>query len=79
MNAVYTDDPEQVHGCAGCLELVAQDLADHNDYLVTACTAAGRSPPKAEWSGAGRSVGAARTAGSPDDEGVSGDSNLITV
>ena len=20
MNAVYTDDPEQVHGCAGCLD-----------------------------------------------------------
>ena len=32
MNAMYTDDPEQVHGCADCLELVAQDLADHNDY-----------------------------------------------
>ena len=46
MNAVYTDDPAQVHGCADCLELVAQDLADHNDYLVTACTAAGDHRPR---------------------------------
>ena len=33
MNAVYTDDPQQVHGCADCLELIAQDLEDRNDYL----------------------------------------------
>ena len=31
MTAVYTDDPNQVHGCKDCLELVAQDLADEND------------------------------------------------
>ena len=64
-NAAYTDDPEQVHSCADCLELVAQDLADHNYYLVAACTAGGRSTPRAEWSGAGRSEGPARTAGGP--------------
>ena len=29
---MYTDDPEQVHGCKGCLELVAQDLENCNDY-----------------------------------------------
>ena len=32
-NAVYTDDPDQVHGCEDCLELVAEDLQDHNEYL----------------------------------------------
>ena len=31
-NAVYTDDPNQAHGCEDCLELVAQDLADENEY-----------------------------------------------
>ena len=28
----YTDDPHQVVGCAECLELVAEDLADGNEY-----------------------------------------------
>ena len=32
MIAVYTDDPAAVAGCADCLELVAEDLEDHNDY-----------------------------------------------
>ena len=31
-NAAYTDDPKKVRGCEDCLELVAQDLADENDY-----------------------------------------------
>ena len=31
--AVYTNDPNQVHGCADCLELVAEDLADRKEYL----------------------------------------------
>ena len=30
--AVYTDEPDQVAGCEDCLELVAEDLEDHNDY-----------------------------------------------
>ena len=30
--AVYTDDPAGVTGCDDCLELVAEDLQDHNDY-----------------------------------------------
>ena len=30
--AVYTDEPELVAGCADCLELVAEDLDDGNDY-----------------------------------------------
>ena len=29
---VITDDPDQVKGCDGCLELVAEDLQDHHDY-----------------------------------------------
>ena len=29
---VITDDPDQVKGCHDCLELVAEDLQDHNDY-----------------------------------------------
>ena len=33
ITAVYTDDPTAVAGCAGCLELVVEDLQDHNDYL----------------------------------------------
>ena len=33
---------------------------------AAAFIAAARSPPKGEWSGAGRSVRPARTAGSPD-------------
>ena len=28
----YTDDPDQVAGCEDCLELVSEDLEDHNDY-----------------------------------------------
>ncbi len=30
--AIITDDPAQVSGCDDCLELVAEDLHDHNDY-----------------------------------------------
>ena len=30
--AVYTDDPEQVHGCADCLELAAEDLVEDNEH-----------------------------------------------
>ena len=33
MTAVYTDDPHQVVHCADCLELVAEDPQDDNDYL----------------------------------------------
>ena len=32
MTAVYTDEPQQVQGCKGCLALVAEDLLDTNDY-----------------------------------------------
>ena len=32
MTAVYSSDPHQVTGCADCLELVAEDLQDHNHY-----------------------------------------------
>ena len=32
MTAVYTDDPEQVHGCADCLELAAEDLVEDNEH-----------------------------------------------
>ena len=28
MNALHTDDPNQVHGSPDCLELIAQDLQD---------------------------------------------------
>ena len=30
--AVYSDDPGQVTGCEDCLELVSEDLQDHNEY-----------------------------------------------
>ena len=33
VTAVYTDDPHQVQGCEDCLELVVEDLQDHNAYL----------------------------------------------
>ena len=29
---MHTDDPHQVSGCAEYLELVAEDLADRNEY-----------------------------------------------
>ncbi len=32
MTAVYTDDPALVSGCRDCLELVAEELDDENDY-----------------------------------------------
>ena len=32
MTAVYTDDPAAVSGCRECLELVAEDLCDDNEY-----------------------------------------------
>ena len=32
--AVYTDEPDQVAGCEECMELVAEDLQDHNDYRI---------------------------------------------
>ena len=31
--AVYTGEPQQVQPCTCCLELVAEDLQDHNAYL----------------------------------------------
>ena len=48
VTAVYTDDPNQVQGCEDCLELVAEGLQDHTHTWVAACTAGGRSPPRAE-------------------------------
>ena len=30
--AVFTAEPEEVSGCADCLELVEEDLGDHNHY-----------------------------------------------
>ena len=30
--AAHTDDPHQVVGCDDCLELVAEDLNDNNEY-----------------------------------------------
>ena len=33
INAVYTEDPNQVHVCADCLGLVAEDLQDENEHL----------------------------------------------
>ena len=30
--AAHTADPAQVQGCEDCLELVAEDLADDNEY-----------------------------------------------
>ncbi len=33
VTAVYTDDLNRVQGCKSCLELVEEDLADHNEYL----------------------------------------------
>ena len=32
MGAHCSDEPESVPGCGDCLELVAEDLADDNDY-----------------------------------------------
>ena len=32
MTAVYTNDPVAVAGCADCLELLAEDMRDQNDY-----------------------------------------------
>ena len=32
LGAVHTDDPHRVAGCGDCLELVAEDLADDNEY-----------------------------------------------
>ena len=31
-SAVYSGDPRQVAGCGDCLELVAEDLQDHDWY-----------------------------------------------
>ena len=33
ITAVYTDNPAGVTGCAEYLELIVEDLQDHNDYL----------------------------------------------
>ena len=33
VTAVYTDDLAAVAGCGDCLELVAEDLADDNEYM----------------------------------------------
>ena len=32
MTVVFSDDPYQVAGCEECLDLVAEDFEDHNDY-----------------------------------------------
>ena len=33
VTAVYTDDPALVSGCRDCLELVAEDPGDDNEYM----------------------------------------------
>ena len=48
LTVVYTDDPAAVAGCVDCLELVAEDLADHNDYREHCLHCGRRSPPMAE-------------------------------
>ena len=31
-DAALTDNPDDVTGCVDCLDLAAEDLADHNEY-----------------------------------------------
>ena len=59
---VYTDDPAGVTGCAECLDMVEEDLADHNEYLGC-CLHCRReiTAQGAGCSGTGRSGGPART------------------
>ena len=56
------ENPQDVSGCEPCLELAAEDLADHNEYGGHCLTAAGRSPPEAESLGVGRRSGPVPTA-----------------
>ena len=64
MGTHWTDGPEAVAGCDNCLELAAEDLADHNDYQGRCLHCRRRSPPRAASHGAGWSDGHALTAGS---------------
>ena len=66
--AAYTDDPRRVASCEECLELVAEDLADGNDYRGRCLHCGGRSPPSAAWLGGGPCVGPAPTAAGPGGE-----------
>ena len=68
MTEVYADDPALVSGCRDCLELVAEDPGDDNEYRGRCLhcrreiTAQGGVAPR-------RPARPARTAGSPDGEG----------
>ena len=65
--ASYTSEVDQVAGCADCLELVAEDLADDNEYLGRClhCRQEITATGGVEWGGVW-SVRPARTAGEQD-------------
>ena len=52
VTAVYTDDPALVSGCRDCLELVAEDPGDDNEYMGHCLHCRHSSPPRAVRSGA---------------------------
>ena len=78
MTAVYTDDPALVAGCADCLELVAEDLQDQNDYRGRCLHCRQEVTARAVWSGARWSASPARTAARPHGEEVT-DSCIKTI
>ena len=51
MNAVYTDDLEQVHGCADCLELVAQDRTWRTTMITWSLPALPPGDHRPGWGG----------------------------
>ena len=65
-----TPDPELVRGCGDCLELVAEDLSDQTHTWAAASTAIGKSMPRAESPGVGRSGTPARTAANRGGEAM---------
>ena len=64
MTAVYTDEPAAVSGCRECLELVAKNLDDDNEYMGHCLHCRREITPRAGWSGGASSVRPPRTAGS---------------
>ena len=75
VGAHWADEPEAAAGCDDCLELVAEDLADDNDYSGRCLHCAQEVAAKGGFRtvGSGVVTGAGTAFFSPDSSGVEDD------